>query len=52
MFSDAFAKVCAGVKPWRAAIAFGAFAAIELRAGGAASSRTSVGDQLHVEFLP
>ena len=46
------AKVCSRVKPWRTAIALGAFAAIELAAGTAAASRTSIGDQLRVEFLP
>jgi len=47
------AKVCASVKPWRTAIAFGAFAAIEIAAGGADESGTAVGDRLRLtpEFL-
>jgi uncharacterized membrane protein (UPF0127 family) len=45
-------KVCPKVKPWRTAIAFGAFAAIELAAGGADESRTTVGDRLRLEVLP
>ncbi len=47
------AKVCSSVKPWRTAIAFGAFAAIELAAGGADESGTAVGDRLLLtrEFL-
>ena len=46
------AKICSRVKPWRTAMAFGAFAAIELAAGGADESRTAIGDRLRVEFLP
>ena len=42
------AKVCARVKPWRAAVAFGAFAAIEMAAGAAVKCRTNVGDRLHL----
>ena len=42
------AKICSGVKPWRTAIAFGAFAAIELAAGGAGHSGTAVGDRLRL----
>jgi uncharacterized membrane protein (UPF0127 family) len=42
------AKVCARVRPWRAAFAWGAFAAIELVAGGADRSHTAVGDRLRL----
>ena len=40
-------KVCSGIKPWRAACALGAFAAIELAAGGALKVRR--GDRLMLE---
>ena len=42
------ARVCSRMKPWRAAFAFGAFAAIELTAGGAGESGTAVGDRLRL----
>jgi uncharacterized protein len=41
-------KVCSNVRPWRAAIAFGAFAAIELAAGGADASGAAAGDRLRL----
>lgn len=39
-------KVCANVKPFRFAAAFGAFAAIEMAAGGAAANSVAAGDRL------
>lgn len=44
------AKVCSRIRPWRMAVAFGAFAAIELAAGGARD--TAVGDPLRLAVLP
>lgn len=41
-------KVCTGVRPWRIAIAPGAFAAIEMPAGTLAASETVAGDDVVV----
>jgi uncharacterized membrane protein (UPF0127 family) len=46
------ARVCRGVKPWRMALAFRAFAAIELAAGGADHSETQSRDQLRLFRRP
>ena len=43
-------KVCLAVKPWRAAVALGAFAAIELAAGAAGGGATRPGDRLRLDF--
>jgi uncharacterized membrane protein (UPF0127 family) len=42
------ARVVSNLAPWRIAIAFGAHAAIELAAGGAARCGTSVGDRVRL----
>jgi len=44
-------KVCPGVKPWRAAVALAAFAAIELSVGTAAGNGTQPGDRLCLDFV-
>jgi uncharacterized protein len=43
-------KVCASVRPWRLAVAFGAFAAIEMPAGACAQSNLARGDRLSVRL--
>ena len=45
-------KVCPRVKPWRAAVALGAFAAIELAEGGTGSGATKRGDRLFLDSAP
>jgi len=45
-------KVCASVRPWRIAIAFGAFAAIEMPAGACARSNITRGDLLSIRLRP
>jgi uncharacterized protein len=42
-------KVCPGVKPWRAALCLGAFAAIELAAGETAGGAAQPGDRLFLD---
>ena len=42
-------KVCPGVKPWRAAVALGAFAAIELAEGGTGRGAAQRGDRLFLD---
>ena len=41
-------KTCASVKPWRVAMAFGAYAVVELPAGTLARCDTSTGDMLSI----
>lgn len=41
-------KVCHGLRPWRLAVAWGAFAAIEMRAGSLATTDSRPGDYLRV----
>jgi uncharacterized membrane protein (UPF0127 family) len=41
-------KLCSGVRPWRIAMAWGAFAAIEVQAGVVATSQLRRGDQLRL----
>lgn len=41
-------KVCSTVKPWRIALAWRAYAVVELAAGGLSHSDTQRGDVLHV----
>jgi uncharacterized membrane protein (UPF0127 family) len=41
-------KIARAVKPWRATLAFRAFAVVELAAGAADRSGLRVGDRLHV----
>ena len=41
-------KVCPDLKPWRAAVALRAFAAIELAAGATRTAGTRPGDRLHL----
>ena len=45
-------KVCRGVKPWRAAVALGAFAAIELAEGGTGRGAAKRGDRLFLDSAP
>ena len=42
-------KVCRALRPWRAALAVGAFAAIEVASGASDHSDTRCGDRLRVE---
>ena len=42
-------KVCRALRPWRAALAFGAFAAIEVASGASDRSDTQRGDRLLIE---
>ena len=42
-------KACVGVRPWRFAVAFNAFAAIELASGAIERNGTLVGDRLRLE---
>jgi uncharacterized protein len=43
-------KVCAAVRPWRIAVAVGAFAVIEMPAGAFARSDTTRGDLLSIQL--
>jgi uncharacterized membrane protein (UPF0127 family) len=45
------ARVVSNLGPWRIAIAFGAYAAIELAAGGASRCGTSVGDRVRLALV-